>query len=203
MIEPGENLPLLEEPADRTIIPDAPSPQQLERNRLLVLVVGAFGEEYGAHAAAAELADDAVRADRRARDGFVGIGWELAQDRHGKFRRGSIQKGRRVGVRQKRCDGGTQLGCSLAGLFDVGGPLVGSQLERAVDDFEDLPPPRGQSCTRGSRASHSGRSQDASRAGAAQSPTARVAAAGAKKEGSLERLALPAARFHRILDLPE
>ena len=60
--KPRENLPLAEEAAEN-LAAGLPAANELERDVLLELAVGAVGQEHPAHAAVADLADHAVGPD--------------------------------------------------------------------------------------------------------------------------------------------
>ncbi len=62
VLQPRENLPLAEEAAEN-LAAEWPAANELERDVLLELAVGAIGQEHPAHAAVADLADHAVRPD--------------------------------------------------------------------------------------------------------------------------------------------
>lgn len=151
VVERREDLSLLDESADETLLPRAPPAQQLEGYTPLVLVVGALGEVDDSHPPVPDLSEDAVGADGRAGGGRVEVRPQLPEKRRGKLHRGSLKEGRRVTAREQRRYFGAQRLVTGARLLDVGGALVRCQLERPVDDVKDLPPPRGgrQSGTRG------------------------------------------------------
>ena len=149
MLERRENLPLLEEAAHGTVVLRAPPTQQLEGDRLVVLLVGALGEIDRAHAAMPELADDAIHADARARRALVGLRGEIMQERRREFRGGRVEHRRSVGVRQQTGHFGTERGIAAAGAPHEQLSPLGGQVERLVENVEDLPPPRGGTGSRG------------------------------------------------------
>src|SRR5262245_44934827 len=67
MLEPGEDLPLAQEAAQDLVRVHA-ALDEFEGDALLEVAVGALGEPDGAHAAAAQLFEQAVATDDAARD---------------------------------------------------------------------------------------------------------------------------------------
>ena len=66
MLQPRQNLPLAEK-APVNLTAEGPASHELQRNLLLELAVGTIGQEHAAHAAMADLPDQAVRSDAIAR----------------------------------------------------------------------------------------------------------------------------------------
>ena len=87
MLQACENLPFVAEPADDRLGVHAAA-QDLHRDALLILVVAAHRQVDRAHAAAAELAHQAIRADTHAFDGvradgfWIGGSCEVFAGRH-------------------------------------------------------------------------------------------------------------------------
>src|SRR6266516_3195853 len=149
MIQRGEDLPLLQEPLDSAVVPGAPGRQHLEGDALLVLVVGALGKIDGTHAAAPELAEDAVRTEPRPCIGEVGEGGRVVEEGCGQRRRRDVEHGSRLGTLEERRHLGPEHRVVDAALFDERRPLRGLELQGTVRGIEHAPPPRS-----GNRSTH-------------------------------------------------
>jgi len=126
-----------------------PNPEELERDLLPVLIVGALGEVDGSHAAVPDLAEEAVGADQRTRGGRVGFNGQVGEQGRGELDRRRLEECRRIGACEQRRYFDTEGLVTGARMLDVGGALFGCQVERPIENLEDLPPPCGGSCTRG------------------------------------------------------
>ena len=141
MLERRENLPLLREAAQQHTILIEPTAHHLERNARRELRVAARGEIHRAHAAAAEHVVDHVGANT-----LRGSGLALGEERLCPCDGARIRRHFRLGVTggdQESLDGRAQRGVLAAGGVEIGGPRVGRELERGVQNRLDLLPELG------------------------------------------------------------
>lgn len=144
VIQRRENLPLIDEAANEALTLRAPRRQQLDRYAFPILVVSAFGEIDGPHASATDLAQNAIGTDLKSVGASIEVGKTISEEWSGEFDRRRIQERARFGRQHCRscC---THRVIAGKGAVQVCGALNGRELERVVENLEDLPPPGGGS----------------------------------------------------------
>ncbi len=148
VIEQRKDLPLLEEPADEGVARRTGA-HQLQCDALAELRVVALGEVHRAHAAAAQLAQDAVRPDPLGRQrGLAELvrGEQAGRELGGWPRKEAL---RLLHEAEQPHHDGARLGAHV-GARDESGPRVGRPVERRFQQRVRLAPALGRELPHGS-----------------------------------------------------
>src|SRR5262245_19723865 len=145
MIESGENLSFFDEPLHAALVTRTPPREQLERDALLELIVGAFREIHCSHPTPADLAENAVRAETRRRVSAWLRERRAVIEQGSELRGGNLERRHALSADQKVLQLLAERGVVGAAPHEKRLALLGTEIERVVGRLEEAPP---SSCAR-------------------------------------------------------